>query len=62
VRAPYALELCPRTLILNDGTIAAHGPTLELPSPDDALMAVNRLELPVAFDVGRFVQDVAPGC
>jgi hypothetical protein len=49
VRAPYALELCPRTLILNDGTIAAHGPTL-------------RLELHVAFDVGRFVQDVAPGC
>jgi len=46
---PYALELCPRSLILSDGTIAADGPTGELLS-DDALMRAHRLELPFGFD------------
>ncbi len=50
---PYALELCPRTLILNDGTIAADGPTIELLA-DEALMTANRLELPFGFDARRF--------
>ncbi|WP_330458323.1 energy-coupling factor ABC transporter ATP-binding protein [Streptomyces sp. NBC_00820] len=45
---PYALELCPRSLILSDGVIAADGPTGELLS-DDALMRANRLELPFGF-------------
>ncbi|KUM71986.1 energy-coupling factor ABC transporter ATP-binding protein [Streptomyces curacoi] len=46
---PYALELCPRSLILSEGTIAADGPTGELLS-DDGLMRAHRLELPFGFD------------
>ncbi len=46
---PYALELCPRALVMNDGRIAADGSTAALLS-DDALMAANRLELPYGFD------------
>ncbi|MFJ5276955.1 energy-coupling factor ABC transporter ATP-binding protein [Streptomyces parvulus] len=46
---PYALELCPRALILSDGVIAADGPTAELLS-DEALMSAHRLELPFGFD------------
>ncbi|WP_344002614.1 ABC transporter ATP-binding protein [Streptomyces thermocarboxydovorans] len=46
---PYALELCPRSLILSEGTIAADGPTAELLS-DDELMRAHRLELPFGFD------------
>ncbi|AWW39131.1 cobalt ABC transporter ATP-binding protein [Streptomyces sp. AS58] len=46
---PYALELCPRSLILSEGVIAADGPTGELLS-DDALMRAHRLELPFGFD------------
>ncbi|MFB7597688.1 energy-coupling factor ABC transporter ATP-binding protein [Streptomyces sp. NPDC056160] len=46
---PYALELCPRSLILSDGVIAADGPTGALLS-DEALMRANRLELPFGFD------------
>jgi cobalt/nickel transport system ATP-binding protein len=46
---PYALELCPRALIMNDGVIVADGPTAELLS-DDELLRANRLELPFGFD------------
>ncbi|MFF3495716.1 energy-coupling factor ABC transporter ATP-binding protein [Streptomyces sp. NPDC002795] len=46
---PYALELCPRAVILSDGTIAADGPTADL-LVDDDLMAAHRLELPFGFD------------
>ncbi|MFC9929744.1 energy-coupling factor ABC transporter ATP-binding protein [Streptomyces sp. NPDC127190] len=46
---PYALELCPRSLILSDGVIAADGPTSALLS-DDELMRAHRLELPFGFD------------
>jgi cobalt/nickel transport system ATP-binding protein len=46
---PYALELCPRTVILNDGVIVADGPTTEILG-NTALMAANRLELPYGFD------------
>ena len=49
---PYALELCPRSLILNDGTIAADGPTGDLLTDVD-LMRANRLELPFGFDAQR---------
>jgi cobalt/nickel transport system ATP-binding protein len=45
---PYALELCPRTVILNDGAIVADGPTPEILG-DAELMATNRLELPYGF-------------
>ncbi|MFC8361997.1 energy-coupling factor ABC transporter ATP-binding protein [Streptomyces griseorubiginosus] len=46
---PYALELCPRSLILSEGTIAADGPTGDLLT-DDELMRAHRLELPFGFD------------
>ncbi|WP_345580598.1 ABC transporter ATP-binding protein [Streptomyces prasinosporus] len=46
---PYALELCPRSLVLSDGVIAADGPTADLLADDD-LMRAHRLELPYGFD------------
>lgn len=46
---PYALELCPRSLVMNEGTIVADGPTADILG-DAALMAANRLELPYGFD------------
>ncbi|MFI8303973.1 energy-coupling factor ABC transporter ATP-binding protein [Streptomyces sp. NPDC085927] len=46
---PYALELCPRSLVLSDGVIAADGRTADLLA-DDTLMRANRLELPYGFD------------
>ncbi|MER7998082.1 ABC transporter ATP-binding protein [Streptomyces sp. NPDC095613] len=46
---PYALELCPRAVVLSEGVIAADGPTPELLS-DGELMAAHRLELPFGFD------------
>ncbi|MEU6844477.1 ABC transporter ATP-binding protein [Streptomyces sp. NPDC046716] len=46
---PYALELCPRALILSDGVIAADGPTGDL-LRDEELMRAHRLELPFGFD------------
>ncbi len=48
---PLALRLCPRSIVLNGGRVAADGPTAELLS-DAALMAANRLELPYGFDPG----------
>ena len=49
---PYALELCARSVILNDGVIVADGPTAEILG-DAELMAANRLELPFGFDPSR---------
>ena len=46
---PYALQLCPRSRIMNRGTITADGPTAELLA-DAELLAANRLELPFGFD------------
>ena len=46
---PYALELCPRSVILSGGVIAADGATQQLLS-DDELMRAHRLELPFGFD------------
>jgi cobalt/nickel transport system ATP-binding protein len=46
---PYALELCPRALLMNEGAIVADGPTAVLLA-DAELMAANRLELPFGFD------------
>jgi cobalt/nickel transport system ATP-binding protein len=45
---PYALQLCPRALIMNGGAITADGPTAELLADPD-LLAANRLELPFGF-------------
>ncbi|MGX1504179.1 UNVERIFIED_CONTAM: energy-coupling factor transporter ATP-binding protein EcfA2 [Streptomyces graminofaciens] len=46
---PYALELCPRSVILSDGVVVADGSTQELLGDDD-LMRAHRLELPFGFD------------
>ncbi|MBO1336506.1 energy-coupling factor ABC transporter ATP-binding protein [Streptomyces sp. VRA16 Mangrove soil] len=46
---PYALELCPRSLILSGGVIAADGTTGDLLA-DEELMGEHRLELPFGFD------------
>ncbi len=46
---PYALELCPRSVVLSEGVIAADGPTQELLG-DEELMRAHRLELPFGFD------------
>ena len=46
---PYALELCPRSVILSGGLIVADGGTREI-MMDDKLMRSNRLELPFGFD------------
>jgi cobalt/nickel transport system ATP-binding protein len=46
---PYALELCPRSIVLSDGTVVADGSTYDVLT-DDALMRAHRLELPFGFD------------
>ncbi|MCY7394568.1 MAG: energy-coupling factor ABC transporter ATP-binding protein [Nocardioides sp.] len=46
---PYALELCPRSVVLSGGTIVADGPTYDVLTDAD-LMAAHRLELPFGFD------------
>jgi cobalt/nickel transport system ATP-binding protein len=46
---PYALELCPRSVVLHDGTVVADGATYDVLT-DDALMRAHRLELPFGFD------------
>jgi cobalt/nickel transport system ATP-binding protein len=45
---PYALQLCPRAVIIDDGRIVADGPTPSLLADDD-LLARHRLELPFGF-------------
>jgi cobalt/nickel transport system ATP-binding protein len=46
---PYALELCPRSVVLSGGTVVADGKTFDVLT-DDALMREHRLELPFGFD------------
>ena len=46
---PYALELCERAVVLNEGVIVADGPTRAILLDQD-LMVANRLELPYGFD------------
>ncbi|WP_026423854.1 energy-coupling factor ABC transporter ATP-binding protein [Actinokineospora inagensis] len=45
---PYALQLCPRSVVIDDGVIVADGPTRELLADAD-LLARHRLELPFGF-------------
>lgn len=46
---PYALELCPRSVIIDGGRIVADGPTVNLLCDTD-LLAQHRLELPRGYD------------
>ncbi len=46
---PYALELCPRSVVLSGGVVVADGATREL-LLDEELMRAHRLELPFGFD------------
>jgi cobalt/nickel transport system ATP-binding protein len=46
---PYALELCPRSVVLHDGQVVADGRTYDLLT-DPGLMRRHRLELPFGFD------------
>jgi cobalt transport protein ATP-binding subunit len=46
---PFALELCPRALVMDEGRIVAEAATAEILS-DESLMKAHRLELPYRFD------------
>ncbi|WP_202919211.1 energy-coupling factor ABC transporter ATP-binding protein [Saccharothrix deserti] len=45
---PYALQLCPRSVLIDGGVVVADGPTRELLA-DTELLARHRLELPFGF-------------
>jgi energy-coupling factor transporter ATP-binding protein EcfA2 len=45
---PYALQLCPRSVLIDDGVVIADGPTREILADRD-LLAAHRLELPWGF-------------
>jgi cobalt/nickel transport system ATP-binding protein len=49
---PFALQICPRSVIISGGRVVADGPTRELLA-DTALLAQHRLELPFGFDPTR---------
>lgn len=46
---PYALQLCPRSVVMDGGRVVADGRTRDLLADRD-LMAAHRLELPYGFD------------
>ncbi len=46
---PYALQLCPRSVVMDAGRVVADGRTRDLLA-DRGLMAAHRLELPYGFD------------
>lgn len=48
---PFALQLCPRSVLVADGTVVADRPTRDLLA-DSALLAAHRLELPWGFHLG----------
>jgi cobalt/nickel transport system ATP-binding protein len=53
----YALELCPRSVVIDDGVIVADGPTTDILS-DRGLMAEHRLEFPGGLDGATLVSAV----
>ncbi|MFC7340126.1 energy-coupling factor ABC transporter ATP-binding protein [Saccharopolyspora griseoalba] len=48
---PYALQLCPRSVVIDDGRVVADAPTADLLA-DEEFLAAHRLELPYGFRVG----------
>ena len=46
---PYALELCPRAVVLDRGAVVADGATREVLA-DEGFMRAHRLELPAGFN------------
>jgi cobalt transport protein ATP-binding subunit len=54
----YALELCPRAVLLDDGAVVASGPTPELLADAD-LLARHRLELPRGVRLAELAQPPA---
>lgn len=46
---PYALELCPRAIVLDQGHVVADGATREILA-DEGFMRAHRLELPAGFN------------
>ena len=51
---PYALQLCPRSVVLDHGEVVADGPTRDLLADAD-LLRRHRLELPWGFDVAAAI-------
>ena len=45
---PYALQLCTRSVVIDNGVVVADGPTREILA-DTELLAAHRLELPYGF-------------
>lgn len=45
---PYALQLCPRSVLIDEGVVIADGPTREILAETE-LLAAHRLELPYGF-------------
>ncbi|GLZ46138.1 putative ABC transporter ATP-binding protein [Actinomycetospora sp. NBRC 106375] len=48
---PYALQLCPRSVVIDGGVVVADAPTREILADADFL-AAHRLELPFGFALG----------
>ncbi len=46
---PYALQLCPRSVLLSAGRVVADGRTADILA-DEELLHAHRLELPLGFD------------
>ncbi|WP_320670660.1 CbiX/SirB N-terminal domain-containing protein [Patulibacter defluvii] len=46
---PYALELCPRSIVFDAGQVVADGPTRQILA-DEGFMRAHRLELPAGFN------------
>ncbi|GAA4810829.1 energy-coupling factor ABC transporter ATP-binding protein [Nocardioides caeni] len=57
---PYALELCPRSVVLSQGRVVADAATYDVLT-DEALMRAHRLELPWGFDPRSIPVDSLPG-
>ena len=62
---PYALELCPRAVVLDRGQVVADGATREVLA-DEGFMRAHRLELPAGFNPldrmsALFIVGLGPG-